>query len=91
MTSDKKTRGKIVPVVNLRHAKVVDGIHVKNLACIRPSIAPAGGSFPLEDYMEKYRRCNACFVVAVVQVSVAVFVVCRGQLEKRSCWYVTDK
>ena len=29
--------------------------------------------------------------VAVVQVSVAFLVVCRGQLEKRSCWYVTDK
>ena len=33
---------------------------------------------------------KACFVVAVVQVAVAVLVVCRGQLEKRSCWFVTD-
>ena len=46
------------------------------MACIRPAIASAGGSFPREDFLEKYRRCGRyAFLVAVAPVSVAEVVV----------------
>ena len=51
--STYKTRGKIVPVVKLRHAKVeVSSRRYPRktlVACVRPGIASAGGSFPRED------------------------------------------
>ena len=28
------------------------------MACIRAGIASTGGSFPREDYLEKYKRCG---------------------------------
>ena len=44
------------------------------MACIRPGIASAGGSLPLEDSMEKVSAMwNACFVVAVVHVSACFY------------------
>ena len=86
---------KIVPVVKQRHAKVVVSSRryprKKTVACIRPGIVSAGGSLRREDSMKKYRRRGrrALLLLFGVSVSVAVLVVCRGQLEKRSCWYVT--
>ena len=62
-TFDIKKQGRriLFPVVMLRHAKVVvvDGINGTNQgACIRPGIASAGSSLPLEDSWEKYRPCG---------------------------------
>ena len=60
--STSKTKVKIAPVVKLCHAKVVVSSRrhsrKKPVTCIRPGIASTGGSFLLEDSMEKYRRCG---------------------------------
>ena len=45
---------------------------------------------PRRLYGEVWAVWRACFVL-VVQVSVGILVVGRGQLEKRTSWYVTDK
>ena len=37
---------------------MVDQRKEKTVACIRPGIASAGGSFPQEDAREKYMRCG---------------------------------
>ena len=49
------------------------------MACIRPGIASAGGSFPLEDSLDKYRRCGrrALLLLWCLYLRVAVLVVCR--------------
>ena len=84
---DIKTRGKIVPVIKLRHAKVVlSGRRLpqkKPVACIRPGIAPAGDYFPREDSLGKYRRCG--------RRALLLMLWSLSPLLKRSCWYVTDK
>ena len=57
--STKKTWGKSVHVVKVRHKKVViavHGIHGKKTQW--PGIATAGVSFSLEDSIEKYSRCG---------------------------------
>ena len=64
------------------------------MTCIRTGIASFGGSFPPEYSMEKLSDnvpgvpCGCCGASA----SVAVLVVCRGQLEQKlSFWYLIDK
>ena len=52
------------------------------MACIRPGIASAGGSFPREDSLEKYRRRGR---------RALLLLWCLSPLLKRSCWYVTNK
>ena len=79
ITFDTKNKGKIAPVVKLRHAKVavVDGIHGKNQW---HTFAPVSHRlvfiFPDKTIWRSIGGV-ACFVVAVVPVSVAV-VVCRS-------------
>ena len=91
--------GKIVPAVKLRLTKVlvvvVDGIRVRNQW--RHAFVPVSPRrvvrFPYKTLWRSIGgvegvRCCCCGA----SVSVAVLVVCHGQLEKkRSCWYVTDK
>ena len=60
---------QVLPVVKLRHAKVVVSIQYPRkkpvVACIRPCIALFGVFFPQEDSLEKCVSM-ACFVVAGV-------------------------
>ena len=73
---------QVLPVVKLRHAKVVLGRQyprkkpVVAVACTRPGIALFSVFFPQEDSLEKYIGgvWMASFVVAVVPDSVAVAV-----------------
>ena len=84
--STLQTRGKIVSVIKLRHTKVVRRgrwyPQKKPVACIRPGIASAGGYFPREDSLEKYKRCGRRALLLLWRLS---------PLLKRSFWYVTDK
>ena len=52
------------------------------MAFIGPGIASAGGYFPRENSLEKYRRCGR---------RTLLLLWCLSPLLKRSCWYVTDK
>ena len=91
--STRKTRGKIVPVVKLRHAKVVvvDGMHVINQwHAFVPVSHRRVVLFPEKTLWRSIGGvegvlcccCGACLRC------------CFGRLPvkwKRSCWYVTDK
>ena len=83
----KTIKGKIVSVIKLRHAKVVRSgrrYHQnKPVACIRPGIASAGGSFPRENSWEKYKRCRRRALLLLLWR--------LSPLLKRSFWHVTDK
>ena len=62
MTSNTNNKGKSVSAFNLHHAKVASRRYPrkKPVACIRPDIASAGGSFPRKDFSEMDRRCGRC-------------------------------
>ena len=78
----KINREYIVSVIQLRHAKVVrSGTRYpqkKPVACIRPGIASAGGSFPREDSWEEYMRWGRrawLLLLPLVAVAEAVVLV----------------
>ena len=92
----KKQRGNIVPVVKLRNAKVILSSRrypwKKPVAFVRLGIASAGSSFPRESMERRIGGVEGVLCCCCgASVSVDALVVCRGQLEKRSCWYVSDK
>ena len=86
VSASPEPRGCIiqVPLVKLRHSVVVSRQYPRKkpvVACIRPSIALCGVFSPVEDSLEKYRRC-ALLLLCMVPDSVAV-VVCRSSASGR--------
>ena len=90
--STQKIRGNIVPVVKLRHAKVVvvDSIHGRNQW---HAFVP-GSHRLVVIFPEKTLWRSIGGVEGVLCCCCGACLRCRGRLPvdwERSCWYVTDK
>ena len=60
------------------------------MTCIRPGIASAGGSFPPEDSLEKYRRCGRRAFLCCGACFRFCFGRCRSSASGRVGTYLTN-